>query len=86
LAGADAVFRAAGDPDRLLRARIAEDEPQVAADGARIARTAQVANPGWPAGLTGHARIYGARHSLGFLLIGVPFLRLFDDSLWSRLL
>jgi len=63
--------------DRILVPEKSTDLP--------VIQTSQFRQPGWRGGMTGHARIYGPRHSLGYRLVVVPVLRIVEFDLWRMI-
>ncbi len=80
------VLRAYGAPHGEIHARVDRLRDATQALGAAH-RTVVVTSPfslGRPvSGLTGHARIYGAKRSLAYSILYLPFQRLVGVRLWS---
>ena len=75
-----------GVPDSAIRARV-ERFREAAQDARGERRIVAITSPFAPArpitGLTGHARIYGAEHSLAYANLYLPMARLVRVRLWS---
>jgi multidrug efflux pump subunit AcrA (membrane-fusion protein) len=80
------ALRPYGAPGDEVQARV-ERFRQVAQDGGDEPRIVAITSPFALArpitGLTGHARIYGAEHSLAYANFSLPFQRLVRVRLWS---
>jgi hypothetical protein len=76
-------MRAVGSPNAPLEVSVAGVRKSTAEDGALIVDTTSLANPGWPTGLTGHARIYGEPRSLAHRLFWTEILRLVQYEGWK---
>jgi multidrug resistance efflux pump len=85
--GDEVELRAYGLPSGVLRARVARFR-EVVEDKAGEPRIIAVTTPFELArpvsGLTGHARIYGARHSLAYANFYLPLQRLLRVRMWSK--
>ncbi len=83
--GGQLALRAVGDPHRLVRSEIAQIEPGAhGREQAVVARSEELSDPGWPAGLSGHARVYFEPRSIAFNWFGGRLLQLVDYTLWSQ--
>lgn len=81
------ALRAYGAPGDELSVRIERVREAAEDDGGGRRRIIAVTSPFAPghpvSGFTGHARIYGAEHSLGYAYLYLPLQRLVRIRLWS---
>lgn len=84
-AGDEIVLRPVGAPGEAIHCAVARLRDTVHAPGEIVAVTTPFATPVGRAGMVGHARLYGRRHSLAYAKLYLPLERVFRVELWSLL-
>jgi len=76
-------LRAYGDPHHRYATRVTAIKPVTpGGESFVVVDTAPIDQPGWPTGVTGHARIYGPPRTLAYRWLGAPLVQLFDYRTW----
>jgi putative peptide zinc metalloprotease protein len=76
-------LKAFGDPRRRFDTQVARIRPLApGGDSFMVVETVPIAIDNWPAGLSGHARIYGPNRSLAYRWLGLPLLQILDYRSW----
>jgi multidrug resistance efflux pump len=79
--GQEVQISATGMPGKSMTVRVAEIAPPESSD-TRFVLYASGAHPAWRSGMRGVAQIHVPSRSVGYRVIALPLIRIFDFDLW----
>jgi putative peptide zinc metalloprotease protein len=80
--GQDVEVRVWGEPTSLVVARLDAIAPPEDEEDPQVVLYASSSHPTWRSGMTGLARIHVPSRSIGYRVVALPLIRIFDYDLW----